>query len=178
MRTPRTRTSRWAPALAGLALLALTACQPARSPAPVAPAPSNGAERTTLALQAAEVDDGLLAADLVYARGAGQIGPRVAEVTLAYPAAVMAFQQALPGDSLATTGKRLVVQDRGGTLRVVFFATDNLAPVDSGTLARLAFRRVGPGTASLAFAGEPGVFAPEEASRGLLFGPAVTLAEE
>ncbi len=178
MRTPLTRTSRLRPALAGLVLLALAACQPAGSVAPATTTPTGGAEHTTLALQAAAVDDGRLAADLVYTRGAGQVGPRVAEVALAYPADVLAYDEALPGDSLVGTGKRLVVQDRNGTLRVVFFAADNLAPVDSGTLARLTFRRVGPGTARLGFTGEPGVFAPEEANRGLLFGAAVTLAEE
>ncbi len=171
----RCGTQAWRRALGRFALfgglLALAGCEPAGDKsAPPAPPPAAGAidEATdSLALTVVEETPAVLVLDLTYTRREGQAGPRTMELFVDYDAERLAFAGSSALAALQAAGKELVVQDRAGALRLIAFATTNVARLDSGPLARLRFTRKGSGPATLGLRAEPPVFAPAEANEGL-----------
>jgi hypothetical protein len=164
--------------LSGLLMLfAGIACQPG-TPASTTPGsggfvpPDAGA---TLSLHQAIVNDGIVTVDLLYARAADQPAPRVAEIRVEYAAAALSWEGFDALDAAGAADKQVVVQDKKGSLRVLLFATDNTAALDSGGLARLHFKRLSHAPTSLSFMDHQPTFAPPEANAGLVLGPPLVI---
>ena len=119
-------------------------------------------------LEIAGEDAGTVAVDLKYRLRDGQMRPRMMELHVAYSEG-LAYDRSQPLAALTAAGKRLVVQDRGGVLRTVVFASTNLDRLDSGPLVRFHFRRTsGPGTVLIER--RSSMFAPADANGGLVLG--------
>lgn len=154
-------------------LVGFPACQPggdssSTSEPAKAEIPTAGA---TLSLQHAAMAGAVATVDLVYAHAADQPAPRVAEIMIAYDVTALAWEgsEALAAAELAD--KQLVVQDKGGVLRIVLFSAENSARLDSGPLVRLHFKRLGEVPTALSFTAHQPVFAPPEANEGVVLGP-------
>ncbi len=154
-----------------------TGCQPgagesSSEASSLVPPPAAGA---TLSLQRAIVNEALITVDLHYARAADQPAPRVAEIRVEYDAAALAWEGFDALDAATAANKQVVVQDKDGSLRVILFAADNTATLDSGPLARLHFRRLSDTAAALSFMDHQPTFAPPEANAGLVLGPPLVI---
>jgi len=130
-------------------------------------------ETLSLALEASAGD--VVTVDLVYARRAEQAAPRMMELWVSYDG--LTYLGAESGAAVERAGKRLVVQEQPGELRLVVYAADNLAVVESGPVARLSFRR-GGSDGSVALQARDPFFAPAAANDGVLLGPALRVPAE
>ena len=125
----------------------------------------------TLRLALVEQAKNELAVDLHYLRRDDQAGQRAVELHVSYPAETLALAGSEALAATTAAAKQLVAQDQGGTLRVIVYGTASLAELDSGPLARLRFRRLAGGPATLAIdTARLPVFAPAPANEGLRFG--------
>lgn len=165
-------------ALILMAALGLLACQQTSTPSSPESAATEAAlpdDGTTLSLQLTTLTEQDAVVDLLYVRPADQPAPRVAEVRVAYDADALAWEGAEGLSAVQAANKQLVVQDQGGTLRLVLYAADNTARLQSGPLARLHFKRRAPDPATLAFIDHQPVFAPPEANAGVVLGPPLVI---
>ena len=161
-------------ALALTATLALSTCDAVGPAAPAAQPATDAPQAETLALREGPAAGDRVTVDLLYARRDGQVAPRMMELWLEVgPGLAWAGATAL--DAVEAAGKELVVQPSDGALRVIVFASSNTTTLDSGGLARLAFRPTGAGAATVALVAQLPVFAPASANDGLLLGPPLTI---
>jgi len=157
----------------------------------VPPRPADEAPRTLWLTAAEGAPDGQVAAVLHYARREGQVAPRMMEVRVAYGVGLR-FLAAEPLAGLTDAGKRLVAQDApaaaypedgaagGGEVRLVAFASSNLAALEPGALVRLTFQQVGVGGTladrTVRVRARMPIFAPQGANEGVLLGEGLALA--
>lgn len=129
-----------------------------------APAPE---QEATLALYAAEATPDQLQVDLRFRREAGVEGPRAVEIFLQL-SENLTLEGFEPLDAAQAAGKTLVVQEpRPGEVRVILYATSNLAPLESGGLARLRLARRDASASRVDFIAERVNLAPAAAAQGL-----------
>ena len=161
----------------------LGACDSQTAPKSSQTAPPVETSPLTLALRAAPATalgsaPGVVAADVSYTHKADKAAPRMMELYLAYDAG-LTFDHAEPLAATTAAGKELVVQDKGGRLRVIVYASSNTTTLGSGALARFFFRAPdvnGAKGGTVSLESKMPIFAPAEANDGLLLGPPVTLS--
>lgn len=162
----------------------LGACDSQTAPKSSQTAPPVESSPLTLALQPVpssafgSATAGMVGVDVRYTHKANQAAPRMMELYLAYDAG-LTFDHAEPLAATTAAAKELVVQDKGGRLRVVVYASSNTATLGSGALARFFFRAAdvnGAKGGTVSLESKLPIFAPAEANDGLLLGPPVTLS--
>ncbi len=174
------KTSTLSLAAALLALAALTtACdQHAGPPAGAPPGATIEEADETLSLRFVSLVDDVATVDVSYLRRDTQAAPRMMELWL-HVGADLAFVDAEPLEALELAGKELVVQPRDdGVLRLVVYAANNLATIDSGPIARLTLSTHSGQLSDAAVTIEERMpmFAPADANEGVLLGPPVVVA--
>jgi hypothetical protein len=146
---------------------ASSSSEPAKTELPTAGA--------TLSLRHAAMAGSVATVDLVYAHAADQPTPRVAEIMIAFDVTALAWEGSEALAAAELSDKQVVVQDKGGVLRIVIFSAENVTSLDSGPLVRLHFRRLGDTPATLSFADHQPTFAPPEANVGVVLGPPLVI---
>lgn len=128
-----------------------------------------------LSLALHQASDTGLTVDITYRRGAGQPGPRMAEIVLQLDEN-LTLEAAEPLEATTAAGKQLVAQAQGEReVRLLVFATGNVATLDSGGVARVRLRRTAPGPATVRIADRRPVFAPAESDRATPLGAPLTV---
>ena len=129
----------------------------------------------TLDLIEVELKDDLWTVDVFYNRSADQEAPRVMELQLALGDGLV-FHSALAGEALERADKDLVAQARDeGIVRLVAFASTNVAHIESGVIARLVFRVHNAAQAEVTLLPHMPIFEPGGANQGLLLAEPLTL---
>ena len=160
----------------------LAGCQEATVLQPGAATQVGGSEdeplpETTLALRVLEATEQAVTVELVYHRQADQPGARMMELHLSH-SANLAWRSVQEGEAAERADRDVVVQAKdAATLRVVIYGTTSLERMDSGTLARLTFARIAPGTARLELLPQMPLFAPAEANDSLLLPEPLTVGD-
>ncbi len=161
--------------LVSTSVLLTIGCSPGPDAVPVsAESAPVAVEVPTLSLVASEASV-VITVDVHFARPTATLGPRMAELVL-HAEGPVTYER---GDALAAltaAGKQLVAQPRdGGDVRLAMFATTNTATLDSGPLARITFRRAGPGPVTFRLLPRVPMFAPSESAVGLHLGEAIVV---
>ncbi|MEZ4267716.1 MAG: hypothetical protein R3F39_15155 [Myxococcota bacterium] len=155
-----------------LVSLAVVACAEA-SVAPVdghANESPTAVDRPTLSLAWSGTASAPTRVEVHYARPDAAEAPRMVEVRLKLSGGAT-LATAMAGPALTAAGKELVTQvEADGTVRLVGFATGNLARIGPGVIAEVDLTR-GAGPVEVALVDGTPAFAPAAANNGLRLGP-------
>jgi hypothetical protein len=135
------------------------------------PTPSVESDRPLLQLGKADEDT----VSLSFVRGSDQAGPRMMELFVEL-SPELAFVEAEAGDATINAKKQLVAQDQGnGLVRLVLYSTGDLNTFDTGEVARIQVERADGKPGKVSLRTDRPLFAPLEASQGLLVADPLTL---
>ena len=158
-------------AVAALALALLASSCVATSDPPPPAVAGDVVAGPTLSLVAAEQTATELVVDVLYARKAGEPGPRMVELHLGL-AGGLQYHASEGLDAAEAAGKAVVVQPQpDGAVRVVVFATANTTRLASGGLVRLWLGRIGGAGEAVTLLERRPVFAPADAEAVAVLGP-------
>lgn len=109
-----------------------------------------------------------------FEKAADSQGPRVAELRLSL-SPDLTFVSAQAGPALTEAGKDLIAQvEEDGVIRLVALSASSAAEIGSGVLATVKVRRSGSGPSTAELLLDRPLFAPQEATQGLLIDAKVT----